>query len=193
MLDCDQERKYSSVYDDFDVVRKMRYREKLDRVGKDSVHTYLPVSDDRRLSSFPGVEYPDVYKYPVNSPRPYTKEAWVGDVSVFRATLSSDLKVFVSGKVRHSHSVSTAPLRPWVAAEADGTVVCAHCTCMAGPGEACSYLAALLFWLEANNRLLEDASFTSVPCQWSAPKMQNDWRRRINDIDFASPEYKMRH
>ena len=101
--------------------------------------------------------------------------------------------VIVAGNVRHSQSVSSAPLRPWVAAEADGRIVCAHCTCMAVLGEACSHIAALLFWLEDNNRLLADPSCTSVPCQWSAPTMQNADYRRIKDIDFASPEFKMNH
>ena len=64
---------------------------------------------------------------------------------------------------------------------------------MAGLGEACSHIAALLFWLEANNRLLADPSCTSVPCQWSAPTMQNVDYRQIKDIDFASPEFKMNH
>ena len=75
MVDCDQECRYSSVNNDLCVLSKKCYREKLDRVRKDSVYPYLPVSDDRRLSSFPGVEYPDVYNYLVNAPSPYTKEA----------------------------------------------------------------------------------------------------------------------
>ena len=128
MADCSEERRYSSVYDDLDVVSKKRYREELDRLGKESVDPYLPVGEDRRLRSFPGVEYPDVYNYLVNAPSPYTKEAmkayksleaykylvagWVGDVSVFRASLSSssEQKVIVAGNVRHSQSVSSAPL-----------------------------------------------------------------------------------
>ena len=75
MADCSEERRYSSAYDDLDVVSKKRYREKLDRLGKESVDPYLPVGEDRRLRSFPGVEYPDVYNYLVNAPSPYTKEA----------------------------------------------------------------------------------------------------------------------
>ena len=65
------------------------------------------------------------------------------------------------------------------------------CMCMAGLGEACSNIAALLFWLEANNSLLADPSCTSVPCQVSAPTMQNVDYRWIKDIDFSSPEIQM--
>ena len=35
------------------------------------------------------------------------------------------------------------------AVKQNGTVVCAHCSCMAGVGEACSHIAALLFALKA--------------------------------------------
>ena len=37
-----------------------------------------------------------------------------------------------------------ATIRPWVAAEQSGTIICAHCTCMAGLGETCSNIAICL-------------------------------------------------
>lgn len=43
----------------------------------------------------------------------------------------------------------------------------AHCTCMAGLGETCSYIAALLFGLEAGVKLLKEKTCTSLPCSWS--------------------------
>ena len=50
---------------------------------------------------------------------------------------------------RHSQAVTGTQLKPWVTAERSGTVICANCTCMAGLGEACSHIAALLFSAEA--------------------------------------------
>ena len=40
------------------------------------------------------------------------------------------------------------------AVEQSGVVVCVHCHCMAGLGEACSHIAAVLFALEANTQVL---------------------------------------
>ena len=47
----------------------------------------------------------------------------------------------------HSQKLNEAPLKPWVILSGD-TVNCAHCTCIAGLGEVCTHVAALLFTLE---------------------------------------------
>ena len=52
--------------------------------------------------------------------------------------------------VKHSQSLSVVPLKVWMAIKEDGEVLCAHCTCMVGLGEACSHEAAVLFAAEAN-------------------------------------------
>ena len=87
---------------------------------------------------------------------------WVGDVSV-HSVRGNDGKKILTASVRHSQSVTASPLKPWVAAEVSGTIICCHCTCMAGLGEACSHIAALLFAAEAHNRL-KDTSCTSRLC-----------------------------
>ncbi|KAH7970414.1 hypothetical protein HPB49_006717 [Dermacentor silvarum] len=46
-----------------------------------------------------------------------------------------DGNVIVIGKVRHSQAFKDKPLMPWLLIKADGEVLCAHCTCMAGLGE----------------------------------------------------------
>ena len=56
--------------------------------------------------------------------------------------------VLLTARVRHSQQVSATPVKPWVAAEKSGTIICAHCTCMAGLGEACSHISAVLLVLE---------------------------------------------
>ena len=56
-----------------------------------------------------------------------------------------------------------------------GTVICAHCTCMAGIGEACFHAAALLFAVEAN-----------TPCSWLVPSYKKVEYAPISDIDFET-------
>ena len=60
---------------------------------------------------------------------------------------------------------------------------------MAGLGEVCSHIAALLFAAEAHNHL-KDTSCTSQRCAWLAPNMQNVAYAPIPDIDFTAPATK---
>lgn len=48
------------------------------------------------------------------------------------------------------------PLKCWVAVDKDGVVLCGHCLCMAGLGEVCSHVAAVLFLLEDWGRKSKD-------------------------------------
>ena len=99
-------------------------------------------------------------------------------------------KMILIAKVRHSQSLTVPPLHPWIAAEKGGRILCSHCTCMAGLGEACSHIAALLFAAETHNRLYKDASCTSQLCAWLPPTMQNVKFTPISDINFTAPATK---
>lgn len=199
-------RSYSSSYEDLNDSGKKRYREKLDLIGTGVVDPYVTRSRVSHSDDyFPLVEWPDVYNYLINAPSPITRQAlkayksldaykymvsgWVGDLCAFPAT-EDGLRVFVTCSVRHSQSVSAPPLKPWVAAEKSGDVVCAHCTCMAGLGEACSHIAALLLTLDARTRFVEDTSCTSEPCKWMPPSMRDVTYKEIHAIDFTSPTLK---
>ena len=125
---------------------KNRYTEKFNYLGLEVDDPYVmptPVAPCSDL--LPEVEYPDIYNYLINTPSPVTKEEliayksmegykylvseWVGRDHAY-AVSDSGNKIVVTGYVRHSQSVSAAQLQSWYAA-------CAHCTCMAGIGEAC--------------------------------------------------------
>ena len=89
-------------------------------------------------------------------------------ISVFPIPCSSGT-YFVIGHVKHSQRLLAFLAKPWVAVKMEWTIVCAHCTCTAGLGEACSHIAALLFTLEANTKHQKRMTCTSLPCSWSPP------------------------
>ncbi|KAL3836781.1 hypothetical protein ACJMK2_022198 [Sinanodonta woodiana] len=69
------------------------------------------------------------------------------------------------------------PLEPWVIFSGDGIIDSAHCTCMAGLGECCNHVAALLFALETSTRIKKNATVTDAPAYWMLP----------SNADLSSP------
>ena len=112
----------------------------------------------------------------------YCTDGWVDQVMSY----AIERGVLLIARIRHSHQVSATPVNLWVAAEKGGTVICAHCTCMAGLGEACSHNSALMFALEANTTMQKNASWTSQLCSWLPPSMQKVEYVPISRIDFST-------
>ena len=99
----------------------------------------------------------------------------------------------ITGKVNHSYSVSSTPMQPWVIAKHNGAVVCGHCTCMAGLGETCSHIGALLYWVEYQVHKRSEISSTSLTNSWLEPSSVSSVPYlQIVDIDFTSPDKKMK-
>ena len=69
---------------------------------------------------------------------------------------SEESIVLIIGKVRHRYAANKTPLRPWVLVRCNGTVLVAHCTCMAGLAETCSHVGAILHWVETAVRVHDD-------------------------------------
>eukprot|EP00795_Rhopilema_esculentum_P010025 gene10025-18655_t len=82
-------------------------------------------------------------------------------------------------KVMHSQRINEEFLRPWVAASDDGTILCAHCNCMARLGESCSHIGALLFKVEAAVRL----GYTSLACASKPLDEQKDFLQRLYNLE----------
>jgi len=64
---------------------------------------------------------------------------------------------------------------------------------MAGLGEVCSHVGAVLFAVEAGVRMLKAKTCTSVPCQWLMPlAVSNVPYAELQEIDFTSSYTKKR-
>ena len=75
---------------------------------------------------------------------------WVSSLVVTIVPSTKPNIYLFTAQVKHSQRLSVAPLKVWLAIKENGEVVCAHCNCMAGLGEVCSHVAAVLFTAEAN-------------------------------------------
>ncbi len=188
--------------------RPERYREKLAILG-DLIDPYLTMIGDQNSlewQDWPEVQYPDIYNYLIATPSPYTKEdmkaykslegyrqfvdGWVNNISVYLTT--RDSTYLVTAQVKHSQRLSVPPAKAWIAAEGNGVVICAHCNCMAGLGEACSHIAAILFTLDANIQARKSMSCTSMPCSWLPPSFKSVPFAPISDIKFSAPDKKLK-
>ncbi|KAG0417976.1 hypothetical protein HPB47_005221, partial [Ixodes persulcatus] len=108
----------------------------------------------------------------------------------------------VTGEVEASQTLGRYH-QPWAVTKKEGTVLSAHCTCMAGRlfsysrslcscklGEACSHVAALLFHVEVDVKFgMTDPSSTSVECRWITAS-SNAQAAPVAAIDFIKPSRK---
>ena len=149
-----------------------------------------------------------MYNFLIHSIIPYTKEdlkayksqdgysffiqGWVSTIEVLSLGDSFQASV-LRATVKHSQKLSAAPLYPWIAAERNGRTLCAHCTCMAGLGEACSHIAALLFAAEAHTKIRKNTTCTSTACSWLPPTLKKVLCAPISEIDFTTPQKRRKN
>ena len=186
---------------------RKRYDEKIDLLG--GVDPYFRM-DAKSTSSavewmdWPDVMHGDIFNYLILTPG-YTFEqllayksldgynffinGWVTNVVVTHLNIQPRSFLFTAA-VKHSQKLSLPSLQVWVAIKPCGEVMCAHCTCMAGVGEVCSHVAAVLFAAEGNTLIKRQFSVTSLPCSWLPAKFKFVSFSKVADIDFITPNQK---
>lgn len=79
----------------------------------------------------------------------------------------------------------------WFLAENSGTVIAAHCDCMAGLCEGCSHVGAILFAVEAGVRMRDSSTCTQEKSKWILPSHVREIPYLpVSEIDFTSAKRK---
>ena len=180
-----------------------RYLEKLNQLGLDKCPYEIPADLwINEPTSWPPLEYPEIYEYLINTPGVFTRETmksrksleahnqflngWVRTVFYYQVPDSNF--VLLKADVRPSQRLNESPHHPWISLNKETcAVVNAHCTCMAGLGESCSHIGGLLFKVEAAVR----AGYTKRACTEEACAWNNDFKDKVtcsevHDIKFYS-------
>ena len=86
----------------------------------------------------------------------------------------------------HSMSVREKPLLPWAIIKKDGCIEAAHCTCMAGLGEACTHIGAMLWAISAAVTIHKEKSVTDSKCYWLPCSANTNFMDSVRNADFTS-------
>ena len=85
-----------------------------------------------------------------------------------------------------NYAVFSSTVEPWVVIKTTEEVICGF-TCMAGLGETCSRLGALLYWIEYQVQRHTAITATSKSNEWLQPEtLQQIPFLRLEDVDFTS-------
>ena len=146
---------------------------------------------------WPDLEFPDIYVYLIKTPGAFTKESMKNRKSLeaYNQFISSWVRtayhyqklgsnfITLKAEVIISLRLNEKPHLPWVAINLRGTSVeTAHRPCIAGLGESCSHIGALLFKLEATVR----TGFTKTACTVVACAWNQDFVKKIKSDKIAN-------
>ncbi|KAK3107020.1 hypothetical protein FSP39_005317 [Pinctada imbricata] len=156
---------------------------------------------------FPEIAYPDIVNYLVYTQSAYTLDdlkvykslesynqfvcGWVKDVLVKEINIKS----VITGRHKIDNSENQKPKaykirikeEPKIIAERDGAILTGHCDCMAGLGEVCSHVGALLFYVDALVKLRNSKTVTREPTYWMLPSgFRKVEHAMLGDINFKS-------
>lgn len=75
-------------------------------------------------------------------------------------------------------------LKPWMIFSPTGSILSAHCTCMAGLGEVCSHTAAIAFALYMYSE--KELSCTEKLCVWKISKTKKFIQpKKLKEVDLG--------
>ncbi|XP_062576035.1 uncharacterized protein LOC134237903 [Saccostrea cucullata] len=188
--------------DQLDKISKQRYDDKIALIDKKDPSTIEKQNWSKDIEKWASVTYPDIVNFLLFSTSAYTLDqlksykglesynqfvsGWVRDVSVCEI---NGLCLHTC-KVMHSQRLSETPLSPWAIIQEEGKVLAAHCNCMAGLGEACTHIAAMLFSIEATVKVRESRTVTDTKAYWLPASLKGVQYAKIENIDFTSAKSK---
>ncbi|KAJ8944604.1 hypothetical protein NQ314_009439 [Rhamnusium bicolor] len=124
---------------------------------------------DFGLDSIPPITNMDIVTYLVLTHSYYTKEQMKGYKSL----------------VQHSMKAREPKLKVWIITEKNSEVCTAHCTCMAGLGEACSHIAAALYAAEHATNIKKNISCTDITAAWPVPSQSGVQPTTVASMDWG--------
>nr|XP_047144212.1 uncharacterized protein LOC124817832 [Hydra vulgaris] len=120
----------------------------------------------------------------------FFRSGWVQKIVHFK--LDSGVCIMCAD-VRPSYRTTDKCHKPWVALKSDGTVLAGHCNCMAGLGETCSHVGAVLYKIEAAVRIgLTSSTPTELPCMWNQLFVRNITGCLVSKINIFSDDAKQK-
>lgn len=104
-------------------------------------------------------------------------EGWLSTLTIKDCPSTVVVKGFVKPFQRSGVLYET-----WVAVKHNGSVLCGHCTCMAGLSEVCNHIGAVLY--KCMQEAPQEVSSTSFQNKWLPPK-KTVLPVPLKDVDFS--------
>ena len=89
-------------------------------------------------------------------------------------------------QVKHSQRMNETPLSPWIIKKKSGNILAAHCNFMAGLGESCSHIGAVLFYIEYATRIRDSKACTEEKAYRLLPGYHSVEYKEVCSIDFSA-------
>jgi hypothetical protein len=77
--------------------------------------------------------------------------------------------------------------RTWAVVGKEGSVLCGHCTFMAGLSKVCNHVGTLLYKCMQESSSASSLSCKLLPCQW-LPARKTVFPTEITQVDFQRPK-----
>ena len=168
------------------ICQKLKLKSGVQLPHPDEIGNWV-VEKEAVVKLFPSTTYSDVenYAHITNSMKALKEGQSLYSsnhvTSVAYNSLSDAVKVrYIRGTVVPQTRVNDDPYDTWVCLNSDGSIFTAECGCLAGYGESCKHIFALLLFVEEHVRLGSNVTCTSVKQKWGAKSS----KRKIHKPDL---------